>query len=370
MRIGITGATGFIGTHVRALLKARNEGHEVRLGSRDSFTSDSALGTFVDGLDAIVHLAAMIRGTDEDIETTNIDLARKLTMACEGKAVRPFVVFANSVHQYGGRSAYGRGKREAARLLRTWAERSGAGFANLILPHVFGEFGRPFYNSAVSTFCYQLASHEPPPFVSDGSVELLHVQAVADQCLAVIRDRRSGDFRLDGVPMAVAELLKRLRELDSQYRSQVMPKLETSVDVHLFNTLRSYLFPRHYPVNLQLRTDTRGSLFEAVKSLGGGQVFMSTTRPGVVRGNHFHTRKIERFLVISGEAEIRLRKLFSDDVIVFKVRGAEPSFVDMPTFYTHSITNTGSSDLLTLFWSNEIFDPADADTFMENVDLL
>jgi UDP-2-acetamido-2,6-beta-L-arabino-hexul-4-ose reductase len=132
--------------------------------------------------------------------------------------------------------------------------------------------------------------------------------------------------------------------------------------------LRSYLFPRHYPVRLELRTDSRGSLFEAVKSFGGGQVFMSTTRPGVVRGNHFHTRKIERFLVVSGEAEIKLRRLFANDIITFRVSGAEPSYVDMPTFYTHSITNTGTSELTTLFWANEIFDPADADTYMEPVE--
>jgi UDP-2-acetamido-2,6-beta-L-arabino-hexul-4-ose reductase len=153
-----------------------------------------------------------------------------------------------------------------------------------------------------------------------------------------------------------------------RYQAMVMPPLESALDVRLFNTLRSYLFPAHYPVALTLHIDARGSLFEVVKSNSGGQVFMSTTHPGITRGNHFHTRKVERFLVASGEADIRLRKLFSDEVICFKVRGDAPSYVDIPTFYTHHITNTGQSELVTLFWANEIFDSVDPDTFPERVD--
>jgi UDP-2-acetamido-2,6-beta-L-arabino-hexul-4-ose reductase len=154
-----------------------------------------------------------------------------------------------------------------------------------------------------------------------------------------------------------------------RYQTMVMPPLDSALDVRLFNTLRSYLFPAHYPVALTLHSDARGSLFEVVKSNSGGQVFMSTTHPGITRGNHFHTRKVERFLVASGEADIRLRKLFSDEVISFKVRGDAPSYVDIPTFYTHHITNTGQSELVTLFWTNEIFNPVDPDTFSEAVDV-
>lgn len=366
MKIGITGAEGLIGWHQRAYLKSIG-GCEVRLASRETFRQSGLLTGFVDELDAIIHLAGMNRGDDTEIEATNAALARDLVVACKQTETRPFVVYANSTHQDRD-TAYGRGKRAAADTFRLWAEQSGAGFTNLILPHVFGEFGKPFYNSVVSTFCHQLARNEAPQIITDGDLELLHVQDVVAQCWKAIRENQRGDIRMNGVGMKVSELLRHLTDMRDQYLAMVMPRLETELDVRLFNTLRSYLFPAHYPVVLTLYSDARGSLFEVVKSNSGGQVFMSTTHPGITRGNHFHTRKVERFLVASGEADIRLRKLFSDEVISFKVCGDTPCYVDIPTFHTHHITNTGQSELVTLFWVNEIFDPADPDTFQEQVD--
>lgn len=368
MKIGITGADGLIGWHCRAYLKALNAGHDVRLANRATFASADRLAAFVDGLDAIAHFAGMNRGDEREVEAVNVTLARDLTAACEQVRAMPFIAYANSTHQERD-TPYGRGKREAALVFDRWAKKSGAGFANLILPHVFGESGRPFYNSVVSTFCHQIARAEPPPFQSDGDLELLHAQEVAAHCVAAISSCRSGDIRLTGVPMKVSELLQRLNTMSGQYRGLVMPPLSSVIDVRLFNTLRSYLYPAHYPVRLQLHTDPRGSLFEAVKSHGGGQTFISTTKPGITRGNHYHTRKVERFLVMAGEAEIRLRKLFTNEVVSFKVRGDAPCYIDMPTFHTHNITNTGTSELVTLFWANEIFDPADSDTFPEPVDM-
>lgn len=366
MKIGITGADGLIGWHQRAYLQAIG-GHHVRLANRETFSQPERLVDFVAGLDAIIHLAGMNRGDEAEIESVNAALAQQLVTACEQASVAPFMVYANSIHEDRD-TAYGRGKRAASDTLRQWAEKNAAGYANLILPHVFGEFGKPFYNSVVSTFCYQMARHETPQIITDGDLELLHVQDVVAHCMRVIQDNQRGDIRMNGIGMKVSELLHRLTDMRDSYQAMVMPKLDSRLDVRLFNTLRSYLFPGHYPVALTLHSDARGSLFEVVKSSGGGQVFMSTTHPGITRGNHFHTRKIERFLVASGEAEIRLRKLFSNEVICFKVSGDTPCYVDIPTFHTHHITNTGQSELVTLFWANEIFDPADSDTFSEPVD--
>lgn len=367
MKIGITGSEGLIGWHQRAYLKTIGGDHEIRLANRETFKQPHLLAGFVNGLDAIIHLSGMNRGEDTEIEATNAALASDLIAACEHTGARPFVVYANSTHQDRD-TAYGRGKRAAADTLCRWVEQRGAGFANLILPHVFGEFGKPFYNSVVSTFCHQLARNETPQIITDGDLKLLHVQDVVAQCWQAIQKNHCGDIRMDGVGMKVSELLQHLTDMRDRYQAMVMPPLESALDVRLFNTLRSYLFPAHYPVALTLHSDARGSLFEVVKSSSGGQVFMSTTHPGITRGNHFHTRKVERFLVASGEADIRLRKLFSDEVIRFKVRGDAPSYVDMPTFHTHDITNTGQSELVTLFWTNEIFNPADPDTFPELVD--
>lgn len=366
MKIGVTGADGLIGWHQRAYLKAIG-GHDVRLANRTTFSQPELLVDFVTGLDAIIHLAGMNRGDEAEVEAVNAALAQKLVAACEQASVSPFMVYANSTHE-DRNTAYGRGKRAAADTLRQWAGKNEAGYANLILPHVFGEFGKPFYNSVVSTFCHQLARNETPQIITDGDLELLHVQDVVAHCLSVIQENRRGDIRMNGIGMKVSELLERLINMRDSYQAMVMPKLDSRLDVRLFNTLRSCLFPDHYPVALTLHSDARGSLFEVVKSNSGGQVFMSTTHPGITRGNHFHTRKVERFLVASGEAEIRLRKLFSDEVISFKVSGDTPCYVDIPTFHTHHITNAGQFELVTLFWANEIFDPADPDTFPEPVD--
>ena len=125
------------------------------------------------------------------------------------------------------------------------------------------------------------------------------------------------------------------------YAQHIIPDLREDIRRDLFNTYRSYLYPGHYPVALTLHTDPRGSLFEAVKSPNGGQSFMSTTHPGITRGNHYHTRKVERFLVTGGEAEIKLRHLFGNEVQTFRVSGEQPSYVDIPTLHTHNITNVG-----------------------------
>lgn len=365
MKVGITGAAGLLAYHLRIFLKALG-GCEVRLAERDTFQSDSALDRFVCDVDAVVHLAGMNRGEDAEVEAVNPWLAEKLTAAFRRTATRPVVIYSNSTH-IDRETPYGRGKRAAASHLEQWARAEGANFLDLVLPNVFGEFGRPFYNSAVSTFCHQLAHGEEPRIHQDGVVELVHAQDVAWEIWEALGQARSGKARMAGTPMQVSVLLDRLRQLHGSYSAHVMPSLENPLDRRLFNTLRSYMFPTRYPVALTLHGDSRGSLFEAVKTRGGGQTFMSSTHPGITRGNHFHLRKVERFLVVAGQAEIRLRRIFTNEVHVFAVSGTTPCYIDMPTCHTHSITNTGNQELVTLFWANEIFDPADSDTYAEPV---
>ena len=337
-----------------------------RGADRATFASSSALAEFVVGLDVIVHLAGMNRGEDSELESVNVGLASALVAACERTGAKPHIVFSSSTHVERA-TAYGRSKKAAAECLRCWAGRSGGSLTNLILPHVFGEFGKPFYNSVVSTFCYQLAHQEEPKIIVDGGLELVHVQRVAEQIVEAFQNRVEGDLRVAGDPIRTSDLLERLRRMSSLYQRHVIPDLRQALDLRLFNTYRSYLFPRHYPVTVEVHSDDRGGLFEAVRSLNPGQVFFSTTRPGITRGGHYHTRKVERFLVTNGEAVIRLRKLFSSDLVEFRVSGSKPQYVDMPTFFTHDITNVGSGELMTAFWAHEIFDVEDSDTYAEPV---
>jgi UDP-2-acetamido-2,6-beta-L-arabino-hexul-4-ose reductase len=295
-----------------------------------------------------------------------VAIARALLDALSAADGRPHVVYANSIH-YDRDTAYGRGKRQGAELLAGWASRAGGRFTNLVLPHVYGEGGRPNYNSVVATFCHELAQNKNPQMSKEGNLELAHAQQVAAEVITCIRQSRAGESRLAGEPLQVSALLEQLQSFASEYGNQIIPRLGSGFELDLFNTYRSYLFPAHYPVMLTKRSDARGALFEAVKSLHGGQCFISTTRPGVTRGNHYHSRKLERFLVLQGNALIRLRRLLTPRVHEFSVSGTTPCYIDMPTFHTHDITNTGAEELVTLFWSHEIFDPGQPDTYAEKV---
>jgi len=374
LRVGITGADGLIGWHLRCAFLAE-KGIEVVPAGRPQFASAEALEAFVGECDAIVHLAGQNRGGQDEVYATNVGLAEQLVSACRARQVRPHLLFSNSTQSLGD-SRYGVSKRKAAAVMAEWATAEGGRFTNFILPHVFGEHGRPFYNSVVHTFCYQIANREVPQIEADGNLQLLHASGVAAIVLQSIRaatvEPENGEWvsllQPQGVAMKVSELLTQLTAFDESYRVQrTIPDLRTPIDLRLFNTYRARLYPQCFPVDLELHCDNRGSLFEAVREKNGGQTFLSTTHPGITRGNHYHYHKVERFLVVAGEAIIRVRRLFHTTVKEFHVSGARPQYVDMPTLHTHEITNVGDSDLLTMFWSHEVFDPGRSDTVWENV---
>jgi len=364
IRIGITGAFGFIGFHLRCYLLGRPD-VVVHTINREELLDSIQLDAWLKEIDVIVHLAGLNRAPDAELRQGNESLARLLADALTRTQRQPHVIFSSSTHIERD-SAYGDAKRTSAAVFRSWAEITGGTFSNLIIPNVFGEYSRPFYNTVVATYCHQLARGEPLK-IDQGEVELIHVHQVCAAICKRVDDRLGGEKRLEGQHISVASLAARLTEFSDTYSCQIIPNLADELDVYLFNTMRAFRFPEQYPQALKLHTDNRGTLFEAIKTLHGGQCFVSTTNPGVTRGNHFHYRKLERFCVIKGEAVVRLRKLFTNQVHEFSVRGEEPVYIDIPTLYTHNISNTGSGQLVTLFWAHEIFDPADPDTVSELV---
>lgn len=365
IKIGITGADGLIGWHLHSFLHSQKD-IEVSTAGFPEFASEAALARFAAPCDIIVHLAGMNRGDDNEVARTNISLTEALLRACKSSRGRPHIIFSSSTHIYRN-TPYGNSKKACAELLKTWADGSGGKFTNLILPNIFGESGKPFYNSAVSTFCFQLANAQEPKIIEDSEIEILHAQSVAREILSVIREVKCGDVSVQGTRITVSRLLAKLQNLSELYNRQIIPDIRAACDLDLFNTYRSYLFPQKYPVGITVRKDARGMLFEAVKGLNGGQTFISTTEPGVTRGNHYHTRKVERFLVIKGKAVIRIRKLFSGETKEFVVDGTAPGYIDIPALHTHNITNTGEGELFTLFWANEMLDPENTDTYQETV---
>ena len=365
LRVGITGVVGMIGTHLRTFLQTKPDVTAIPCPD-EYFQDPSRLDQFVSSCDAIVHLAGMNRGSEEEILETNIRLTRALTDACDRTNAKPHILFADSIRKTRG-DAYGKSKTQCAELLQAWAGQAGALFTDLVLPNVFGEGTRPFYNSVVATFCHQIANGQEPTILVDAEMELLHAQDVALIINDAIHGPSIGEVRPQGTRLRVSDLLGRLKEMDRSYRAHIFPRLENDFALALFNTFRSYLYPAHYPVRIPQHQDPRGMLVETVKSQNGGQCFVSWTHSGITRGNHYHLRRLERFLVLQGLGLLRIRKLFSNEIQEFPLDGSAPAYVDIPTLHAHAITNLGAEPLITLFWSHQLLDPAYPDQFPEEV---
>ena len=377
--VGITGQAGFVGTHLYNTLGLYPQ-EFTRIPFEDAFFDEgSRLESFVKKCDVIVHLAAMNRhGDPQVIYDTNIRLVKQLINAMENTGSTPHVLFSSSVQEERD-NPYGRSKKEGRELLVSWAERTGATFSGLIIPNVYGPFGNPYYNSVIATFCYQLTHNEQPKIDVDGEIKLIYVgelvQFIIKQ-ITLVHSTVGGRQSAVGsqlIPhtaeIRVSELLLKLNLLKNNYFEKgIVPDLTDSFDRYLFNTFLCFIdHESFFPFMLKKNTDDRGSFVETVKLNSGGQISFSTTKPGITRGNHFHTRKAERFAVIKGKARIQLRKIGTDKVKNFYLDGENPSFVDMPVWHTHNITNIGEDDLYTIFWINEFYDASDPDTFFEAV---
>ncbi|MBF9130880.1 capsular biosynthesis protein [Plantactinospora sp. S1510] len=366
MNLALTGADGFLGWHVRVLVRALGWPDPTVL-TRADLTDPDAVAAKLDGVDRLLHLAGVNRGDPADVAAGNVELAAALARGLRRCAEPPAtVVFANST-QAGNGTPYGDSKAVAAATLATATGPSGH-FVDLRLPNLYGEHGRPHYNSVVATFCRLLARAGDPEVRDDRELELVHVGDAA-ALLVDAPGEGAWDSTMPSLRIGVRALADRLGDFAATYRRGEIPALRDRHDVRLFNTYRSHCFPAHYPLPLTRHADRRGELVEVVKTHGGaGQTFCSTSRPGITRGEHFHLAKVERFAVLRGTAEISLRRVGHTEVTRFAVGGDEPVVVDMPTMWAHQITNTGPDELLTLFWANEIFDPARPDTYPEPVD--
>jgi UDP-2-acetamido-2,6-beta-L-arabino-hexul-4-ose reductase len=365
VKVAVTGSSGFLGWHTRCALKSR--GDEVVPIDRQVVRDADRFEDAVRGADVVLHLAGVNRADPNELRDVNTSLAHRLTTALDRAGAQPTVVYANSI-QSGNGTPFGEGKQAAAEHLAGWGKATGAVVVDVRLPNLFGEHGRPHYNSVVATFCSELAGGRAPVIDEDREVRLLHVQDAVDELVKLAASTASGVVRPKGRPTRVSTVRGLLTGFHEMYAGGDIPDISDPFCLALFNTYRSFTFPDRFPIHPLLRTDDRGHLFDAVRAHGGeAQVFCSTSHPGITRGQHFHRRKVERFMVLRGTAEIAMRRLFDDAVVRFDVRGDTPSFVDMPTMWAHSITNTGDDELMTLFWSNQVFDPQQPDTYPELV---
>lgn len=375
MKIGITGEQGFVGTHLKNYLNLF-EDTELISFERNWFESDQKMDEFVSQCDAIVHLAAINRHEDQQVlHDTNIALSQKVVDACVRTNSVPHLLISSSTQEEKD-NIYGRSKKTARLLMETWAQEHNGLATGLIIPNVFGPFGRPNYNSVVATFCHKITRGETPEIHVDGTINLIYVLDLVTQIRSVIinpnqleRTNGAASWSIPhGKTIKVSELLRTLNQFKMLYLEQLtFPDLRDEFQKALFNTFRCYVPEDFYPHPHKLNVDDRGMFVEYARTHTSGQSSFSTTVPGITRGNHYHATKAERFTVIKGKALIQLRKVGTTEVINYELDGSQPSFVDMPIWYTHNIKNIGDEELVTLFWINEPYDPENPDTYFETV---
>jgi UDP-2-acetamido-2,6-beta-L-arabino-hexul-4-ose reductase len=367
--IGITGMAGFVGSHLRDRL-VREKDVELLPYNDNFYDNPDAFIAFAKKSDIIVHLAGVNRDEPGVVYQKNIELMEKLLACADAAQSTPYIIFSSST-QIERDNEYGRGKKRAMELLEQWSNKNKAPAVSMVVPNVFGAGGRPFYNSVVATFCYQVTHGQEPTILQDGQMTMIYINDLVEEISRLIQKPPGGyhvEYIKPRAEVKVTEVLALLNKYkDFYYGSGMVPAIGSNFERDLYNTFITYMDAADWERHLKLNSDDRGSFVEVFKLEKGGQVSFSTTKPGITRGNHYHIRKNEKFCVVSGQARIKLRRIGTDKVIEYQVSGDKPSWVEMPIYHTHNITNAGTTELVTLFWINEHFNPDDPDTFFEEV---
>lgn len=364
-RVLITGAAGFIG---RNLAQVLSRDSTLSVVGVDIDSSEAELAEGLAGAEIIYHLAGVNRPRDpSEFETGNTGFTEEICERLMRLGRTPKIVLSSSI-QAALDNPYGASKRRAEEALARFAETSGAEVVVYRLPNVFGKWCRPNYNSVVATFCHNIANGLEIQVV-DGQkeLELVYVGDVVEAFAETERATVRGPGRhWAQVPVTYRTTVQGLAERIESFRASretlLVPAFTDGLTRVLYSTYLSYLPAGAQAYDLLQRTDPRGSLAEFVKSPPFGQIFVSHTKPGITRGNHYHDTKVEKFLVVAGEGLIRLRRVDGDEIVEFPVRGEDYRVVEIPPGYTHSIENVGTTDMVTLFWACEVFDPDRPDT--------
>jgi UDP-2-acetamido-2,6-beta-L-arabino-hexul-4-ose reductase len=371
IRVGITGSKGFIGYHLCQTLALHKQKFDLVQFERSFFDDNQSLDEFVYSCDVIVHLAALNRHNNpEFIYETNTSLVKNLIDSLIRTGSKAHLIISSSTQEERD-NLYGKSKKEGRLMLSEWANQSGGRLTGLIIPNVFGPFGHPFYNSVIATFCHQIARGETPKIDIDGDLKLIYVGELVEKIISLIsKNDNSHELVIPFTAEAkVSKILSLLQYFRKSYQDDgEIPVLVNDFEYKLFNTYRCYIdLASYFPKKFVEHADDRGAFVEIARLGIPGQTSFSTTLLGITRGNHYHTRKIERFAVIKGKALIQLRRIATDKVHDFYLDGNEPAYVDMPIWHTHNITNIGDETLYTIFWINEPFDENDPDTYFEIV---
>ncbi|MFD0931597.1 capsular polysaccharide biosynthesis protein CapF [Psychroflexus salinarum] len=381
MNILITGAKGFVGKNLVAELNNIKEGKakhpllskDLRIFEYDRETEPSLLDDYCKDADFVFHLAGVNRPKDsKEFMEGNYGFTSELLENLKTYNNTCPIMISSSI-QAELNNPYGESKKAGEDLLLNYSKETCAKVFIYRYPNVFGKWCRPNYNSAVATFCYNVA-HNLPITVNDPNVNmtLIYIDDVVQELINCLVDKanKTGDYYKVEVEhqIKLGEIVELIQFFKDSRSTLQVPDLSDAFTKKLYSTYLSYLPKDQFSYPLKMNVDARGSFTEFIKSPDRGQVSVNISKPGITKGNHWHHTKNEKFLVVSGSGVIRFRKVDEpSEVIEYFVSGEKLEVVDIPVGYTHNIENLGDTDMVTVMWVNEIFDPEQPDTYFETV---
>jgi UDP-2-acetamido-2,6-beta-L-arabino-hexul-4-ose reductase len=356
----VYGGKGFIGRHLLFFCTKKKDKKIFFLGKKDNHSKIYSCTT-------LVHLAGINKKYQGNIFRTNVAITKILIESLKKNLNLKKIIFASSI-QRNQNNAYAKGKRESEKILKKFCNERKIDLVNLIIPNVFGEYCKPNYNSFFSTMCFNIL-HNKKNIINNYNKELklIYAQDLVEEIYNNIANNKIINLSKLTYKIKIKKLEKELRLFKEMIDKNIIPNLSSQFKLKIFNAFKSYLYPKNLKRRLFVNQDYRGNLFEIIKSLNSSHIFFSNTKKNITRGNHYHTKKIEKFIVINGKAEINFRILDEKRIIKVKVNGNKPESVDIPNFCTHNIKNIGKEKLSTVFYSNEIYDKNNPDTFYEKV---
>ena len=365
MKILVTGSEGFIGKNLCLTLKQNQ--YEVIGFDRMTKTS---LKESVKQADFVMHLAGINRPLSaQEFYDGNTNLTYQLIDLLK-KQNRQIPLLLSSSIQAEKDNDYGKSKKQAEEHVFQYGKDTGSAVYVYRLENAFGKWCRPNYNSVVATFCYNIAHHKEIRIDNpDAEIPFVYIDDIVQAFIGSIGNAGSTDI-LSVRPsyrVTIGHLAALLHNFQESRKTLIIPNMADGFEKKLYAAYLSYLPEDEFCYPLVTHQDNRGSFTEFIKSEDRGQVSVNVTKPGIVKGNHWHHTKNEKFLVVKGQGVIRIRKIGETDIYTYAVNGDKLEVVDIPTGYTHNIENTGTDDMVTIMWCNECYDPEYPDTYFEEV---
>ncbi len=365
MRILVTGANGFLGKNLCVELK--NRGY-LDILEYDKETDPETLDSYLPSTDFIFHLAGVNRPqNDTEFMEGNFGFTSILLEKLKTYGNKCPIMIASSIQALLD-NPYGKSKRAGEDLLFQYHEETGSNILIYRFPNIFGKWARPNYNSAIATFCYNIANDLPIQVRDPNAlVNLVYIDDVIDELINALenKENRTGLFCEVAITYtkSLSDIVNLIYSFKSSREDKSVPYMSDAFAKKLYSTYLSYLPTDRFGYELSMNVDQRGSFTEFIKTSDRGQISINVSKPGIVKGNHWHHTKNEKFLVVSGKGVIRFRNIFENRILEYYVNGEKLEVIDIPVGYTHNIENLGETEMVTVMWANETFDPNNPDTF-------